>query len=234
MKFRASQAGKLMTLPKTKKARENSELSQTTKTFLDQLAIEHYYGRKYVFRNDEVRKGDEQEPEAIAMLIRNEDNWYEKNQKHYENEVLSGTPDVVGKDRVFDTKVPFTIFTFHDAEPPITETGKKTDYYWQLQVYMELTGLSKAELVYCLVNTPEEMITDKTYRAKFQFRQMKDGSDNPEYLEYADKLRWMHEYDDIPEEKRIKKFPIERSQEDIDALYDQIEKSLEYLKDWKL
>jgi hypothetical protein len=31
------------------------------------------------------------------------------------------------------------------------------DYYYQLQVYMHLTGLKKAELVYVLMETPEDL-----------------------------------------------------------------------------
>jgi len=230
MKIRASQAGKLMVEPRTKKAKEAGELSETSKSFLDELAIEKHYQRRKVVRTDEMRKGIECEEQAITMLQRQVGEGLFKNEDRYEDEHFTGEPDLISS-VVYDTKVPYDIWTFHKAEPPILETGKKTLYYWQLQVYMALTGKSHACLAYCLVDTPEMMLDDILYRAQFKFD---GGEDNPECQDYKEELEKAHRYSDIPEEQRVKLFPVERNDEDIDALREKVSQARDYVENWRL
>ena len=77
----------------------------------------------------------------------------EKNEINLENEFFTGTYDAKNLERVIDTKVPFDAFTF-----PFFVEKPDTDYYAQLQIYMELTGLKKASLCYCLENGSDEQI----------------------------------------------------------------------------
>jgi len=230
MKIRASQLGKLMTQPKTKKAKEAGELSETAKSYLDELAIEKFYKRRKVVRTDELRKGIECEERAITMLQEYVGTGLFKNEEQYENDYFTGTPDLVST-VVYDTKVPFDIFNFHKAEPPVLETGKKTDYYWQLQAYMDLTGVDRACLAYVLVNTPEKMVQDKKYRMQFQYA---DGEEDLEYQEDVDYLERLHNYDDLELEHKVKLFPVEKCEEDIEAAKDVVVKAKEYLSGWTL
>lgn len=230
-KARASQVGKLMTPPKSKKAKEAGELGETAKSYLDEVAIEKIYGRSKPLRTDELRKGEECEEAAITMLMRQLGEWTEKNGSNYKDEHFSGTPDVIVGNTVYDTKVPFDIWTFHKAEPPILDTGKKTLYYWQLQVYMALTGCTQGQLVYCLVDTPETMLEDKIHRAKFQYE---GGDEDPGFEVHQKQLIAAHRYNDIDESERVKMYPVERSEEDIEAMKEKVEQAREYLKDWKL
>ena len=80
----------------------------------------------------------------------------------YENDFFKGTPDLIIKDTVYDIKCSWDEFTF-----PLFENEIPTkDYYYQLQVYMNLLGLKKAVLVYVLLDSPENLPsweTPKTY-----------------------------------------------------------------------
>ena len=88
---------------------------------------------------------------------------------------------------------------------------------------MGLTDLNEGRLIYCLVDTPDELIHDeiKRVRAKLGVLEL------PEELEdnIWDGLR----FNNINPAHRIKEFLIKRNQEDIDKMYRRIELSREYL-----
>ena len=94
-----------------------------------------------------------------------------KNEESFEDEFFTGTPDIITNDEILDTKCSFDAYTFplFDKELP------NKDYFYQMQVYMHLTGKKKARVVYVLLNTPEELTweekrdysnMDKKYRIK--------------------------------------------------------------------
>jgi len=147
-KVRASCAGKLMTDPKNK----NDKLSKTTQSFLEEWAKEQMYGIRKEFSSKQTEKGNEVESESIDHAI----DWADlpfcvKNTTDYEDEYFTGTPDIVLPELIVDMKNSWDCFTF-----PLFETEIPTkDYYYQLQVYMHLTGRRKAKLVYTLENTPD-------------------------------------------------------------------------------
>jgi hypothetical protein len=146
MKFRASQLGKIMGEPRSK----NEVLSQTAKSYLEELAIEQMYGVRKDISNKYMDKGNICESQSIALI----DPFMQKNIHNFKNEWISGTPDVVESDFVLDVKTSWNIWTFPHFE---TEIPTK-DYYYQLQAYMWLTEREHAKLCYCLVNTPEDLI----------------------------------------------------------------------------
>lgn len=94
-----------------------------------------------------------------------------KNEKYFEDDYFCGTPDLILEDEILDIKNSWDCFTF-----PLFENEIPTkDYFYQLQVYMHLTGKRKARLVYVLLNTPEDLTwetqndyssLDKKYRIK--------------------------------------------------------------------
>ena len=63
MKIRASSIGKIMTNPKTK----GESLSQTTKTYLQELAVEEVYNIRKEFSSRYTDKGNEVEELSIAL-----------------------------------------------------------------------------------------------------------------------------------------------------------------------
>ncbi|HWS60606.1 MAG TPA: hypothetical protein VN182_06720 [Flavobacterium sp.] len=169
-KCRASAAGKLMTNPKNKA----DLLSQTTKSFVQEWLKQQIYGYRKELTNKEVNKGIIFEDIAIDKAIE----WLDlpfaiKNTERFTDEFFTGEPDLLLHDEVIDIKNSWDCFTFplFDKEIPTD------DYFYQVQVYMYLTGKKKARVVYILLETPETYNqpewkydhVDKKYRIK-EFR----------------------------------------------------------------
>jgi len=178
-KIRASSSGALMTNPKLK----SETLSETTKNYLQNWVKEAIYGHSIQINSKYIDKGLEYEDMAIDKAIE----WLDlpfaiKNSKRFEDEYFTGEPDLLLSDTVVDIKNSWSFETFPLFENEIPTKG----YYYQLQVYMHLTGLRKAKLVYVLLNTPatynsteiDYSNVDKKYRIKCY-----DFEYNPEIIE---------------------------------------------------
>ena len=154
-KARASSAGKLTTQPRSKKDKEAGLLSKTVQTFAQDWLKERLYGVKKSFSIKYTEKGTTMEDEAIEMAI----NWLDlpvltqKNEKHFEDDYFTGTPDIILEDEIIDIKCSYDCFTFPLFENELPEKL----YYSQVQTYMHLTGKLKARIVYILCNTPEDI-----------------------------------------------------------------------------
>jgi hypothetical protein len=193
-KIRASAGGKIMTSPLNK----TELISKTTKTYVKEWMTEHIYGIKKQINNKYLSKGIWLEDEAIDKAIE----WLDipfaiKNEKSFEDDFFTGTPDLIVKGVVYDIKCSWDCFTF-----PLFENEIPTkDYFYQLQIYMHLTGCKKAVLTYVLLNTPEEL----TYEEK-------------------------HNYDSMEKQYRIKTFEIEYSEEVIADLQQRVTNIREFIK----
>lgn len=149
-KIRASASGKIMSNPRSK-----SELiSQTTITYVQEYLKESIYGIRKQITSKYLSKGLSLEDEAIDTAI----DWLNlpfviKNEKYFEDDYFCGTPDLILDDEVLDIKCSWSAFTFplFDKEIP------NSDYKYQVNVYMHLTGKKKAKVVYVLLNTPEDI-----------------------------------------------------------------------------
>lgn len=146
-KLRASASGKLMT-----NGKKAGEISKTAQSFLLDWLKEQIYGVKKEFSTKETRKGTEQENAAIDKAIE----WLDlpfiiKNEQFFEDDYFCGTPDLLLSDTVIDIKTSWDCWTF----PLFEEDIPTSDYFYQLQVYMHLTGIKKAMLCYILIDTPE-------------------------------------------------------------------------------
>ena len=197
-KIRASASGNLMTNPRRKK----ELISKTTISYLHEWYKEQLYGVKKEISSKYLTKGNEKENEAIDKVI----DWLDipfgiKNEKNFEDEFFTGTPDLIVDDVVYDTKCSWDCFTF----PLFDEEIKNKDYYYQLQVYMHLTGCKKAVLAYVLLNTPEHI----TWEQK-------------------------HEYDDLPKHLRMNQFTIDYDEEIINELPPRVVNCREYLETIKI
>jgi hypothetical protein len=192
-KCRASGGGALMTNPRTK----SETLSETTKTFAEDWLKESIYGIKKEINSKYLTKGVELEDEAIDKAIA----WLDipfaiKNEKFFEDEFFTGTPDLILEDEVLDIKNSWDAFTFPLFEKEIPTKA----YYYQLQIYMHLTGKSKARLVYLLLNTPEKL----TYEPQ-------------------------QKYDNVDKKYRIKSFSIQYDSELIKEMQTRVETVREYI-----
>lgn len=213
IKFRCSSLGHLMTEPRSK----SEVLSETTKTHLIDVFVSNKYGRKTDIQNKYITKGLEVEEDSLTIYSRYKKQFYVKNEKHFENSYIKGTPDIV-TDKVIDIKSSYDIFTF------FRNIGKLNKmYYWQLQGYMALTGTHEAVLAYCLTDTPDALINDEKRRLMWKMGALTEES--PDYKEACEELERLLTYPDIPLEERVIEQTFTRNDDDINRLYNRIEHS---------
>jgi hypothetical protein len=207
-----------MVSPQKKLAREAGELSETTKTYLKDIYIKEVFGREKpdVF-SGALLKGTMVESDSMDVVKNATGVTYFKNNKHFENEFIKGTPDIVtSEDLVIDIKSNWDMWTFSAVD----EKKARSDYFYQILGYMWLTGKSTGELIFCLTNTPEEIMYKEWTKLAWNMDQTE-----------AEKLtRLNHTFDDVPAEMRVKRFQFYFSQLDIDALTGKIIAAREYLK----
>ena len=153
-KIRCSAIGKIMTNPRSK----GETLSKTCESYLQEWVKEQIYQTKKTIKSKYLTKGIDVEFETIQYYAEERGlGFVLPNRDHYMNTFITGTPDLVHSDVVYEFKSSWDCFTF-----PLFEDQIDRDYYAQLQGYMALTGLKKGVLVYGLINTPDELEWDET------------------------------------------------------------------------
>jgi hypothetical protein len=200
--------------------KKGESLSQTTKSYILELAIQEKYGIHKEFWSRYTDKGNEVEPEAIKLTESVLDvGFIYKNEEQFENDWVTGKPDV-NTDVLIDVKSSWDAFTFFDKV--IENELNNKDYYYQLQGYMWLTEKQEALLCYCLIDTPLQIVEDEIRREHWKQNLISESSDLREFVE--DKHTFMH----IPKEKRVKTHVVKRDDEVIEAIKTRIEECNEY------
>jgi hypothetical protein len=87
---------------------------------------------------------------------------------------------------------------------------------------MWLTGKQKSLLVYCLVNTPEDMVQDEVRRAHWNAKLLEE---DPELIEQVTKR---HNFDHIPDNRRVKFFEVQKDEQVIEQIKERVELCREY------
>jgi len=204
LKIRASQVGKIMTSSRSK----GDVLSKTAKSYLEQLAKEELLGVRTEFSSKYTDKGNIVEDDAIALVekVAGFDFLY-KNEEHFSNDYVTGTPDVLTDDVLIDVKSSWNVDTF----PMFDRELKNKDYYYQLQAYMWLTGKTESYLCYCLVDTPKFII-------KAEVRKLH----KPRYSDIK-AIILKHKFNEDTEKHRVKTFKVELDLEAIEQIKERIE-----------
>lgn len=153
-KCRASKSGTLATNPKKK----TEKLSQTTKTHVEIWLKEHIYGHKYTIKSKYLERGKNDEDKAIDKAIELLNlPFVTKNENKFQDDFFTGEPDLILDNEIIDIKCSWDCFTF----PLFSTELPDKDYYYQVQVYMHLTGKKKARVVYVLLDTPATFASSK-------------------------------------------------------------------------
>lgn len=220
MKIRAHQLGQLFTEPNSKVAKDAGNISETAKTLIDSIWLKEKYGYDEPVVTDEMLKGLMCEQDSINLVQSVLGGKFRiKNHIQFENEFLKGTPDIILDDVVEDIKTSWSLKTFFQAD-------LKKSYYWQGQAYMMLTGVRKYRLIYCLIPTPEETITELKKRIWFKY-----GCDetNADYVYASTQIDFNNKVImKIPDKKRVKVFEFYYEKEFEANLKNKYTKSLEY------
>jgi hypothetical protein len=218
--FRCSSLGKLMTDPRSK----SETLSETAKSYIQDLFKERELGIYKEFSSRYTDKGLEMEDEAIqfASEVLNWD-FVVKNEVRFNNEWITGEPDINTDSLLADIKCSWNGSTF----PLFDETLKNKDYYWQLQGYMQLTGHETSELVYTLMDTPLQIVEDEIRRQHWKLNLIEED------LEVRDAVQKMHNFDHIPNELRVKRFIVQKDETAQQKIKERVEVAREYYQQLK-
>jgi len=211
-KIRCSSIGKVMTEPRSK----TELLSETAKTYIREQWIADKFGRFKEYNSKAIQKGLANEEEGITMLSLHLNDFLLKNGETKENEFIKGTCDIIKDGIVYDIKCPYDLFTFSKAEV-------SKDYWWQLQGYCHLFGLTKACLVYVLTDTPASIIENEVRSIIYKM-----PSIDVDAMEIQAMVTKQLTFDDIPSEQRIKLFHFDYDPEAIEKIKDKHKIASEY------
>lgn len=220
MIVRCSSLGKLMT-----ESRSKSEvLSETAKTYIQDVFKEKELGIYKDFSSRYTDKGIQMEDQAIQFASEVL-NWefVVKNETRFNNEWLTGEPDICSDNLLADIKCSWNGSTF----PMFDFTLKNKDYFWQMQGYMMLTGHDSSELVYCLMNTPFEIVEDEVRREHWKLHLIDED------LDVRNAVQLSHNFDQIPNELRIKRFIVQKDEEAQAKIIERVEVAREYYQSLK-
>lgn len=219
----------LKTIPNTKAliaelelVKDKKELSETCKQHLKEWILNHKYGRKKEFRNKYTDKGHQTEQDGFQAIqdVLFKGIFLPKNQVQSEDEYFTGMEDVIIEDFIIDNKSSWNLFTFPIGETEIPDKG----YDFQGRGYMRLRNKENFLLCYTLNDTPTELIEDEIFKYKRQ-NNLIDISDQECYEVAKNCLFTLHglqenrflystadtsDFIEIPIEKRLVKFQIER------------------------
>ena len=212
-KIRSSASGEIMGV---------KGLGKTGESYCQEWLTTQLYNRQKEFSNKYTQKGLIMEDDSIdfiaeqlgyGMLIKNED--------YFENDFMSGTPDIIIKDLIIDVKNSWSCFSF-----PLFESNvPNKDYYWQAQCYMKLTNKTNFKLVYVLSDTPEHLIVSEVKRYVYS-----NGIDEID-VELYDEFKAKMTYSDIPDKFKIKVFDIKHNDEDIAKIESRVIECRKYINE---
>ena len=211
------------------------ELSDTAKSYLKELYVFHKYGKETVGgseRSKYTMKGVSVEDNSIKLLNRLDNAYYSKNEDYFTNEFICGTPDIIVKSESIVTKI-IDIKSSWDAASLLSNLGQplNSNYYYQMQGYMALTGATEAEVCYCLVSMPDEIINSEKKRIYYLLNPATE--DNPDYKKAIQKLEDNMTFDEIPEQERIIKFKVERNDAIINSIYEKVRMCRQWMAEFE-
>lgn len=192
-KIRCSALPTLMTVSRSK----TDPLSETAKAYLREIWIKEVFNReKYDKSNKYTDKGISCESDSLDLYKQVTDKTLFKNKKNFENDFIKGTPDLVLNNCVIDIKTPWDLWTFM----AVNEDVARKDYLFQLVGYAWLVGVVCGQITYCLVNTPQEIVSTEMYKLSFRFDEIgtSDKADE-KYLKN-------YKFDDIEPKLRFKSY----------------------------
>jgi hypothetical protein len=213
-KIRCYAIGTIMTEPKVKNAPFG--LSQTCISYVHEWIkdLPEFYGNNKIQQKSKYTdKGLLVEADSIDFTAKRL-GWekYEIHPPRAYNEFIEGQCDVLRWDYVTDLKNSWDRKTF-----PLfyTEIPEK-NYYAQLQGYMDIYERENAELIYTLMNAPEQLIEQEARRKMYELGLPE--LDEELYNEFYEKMTFDH----VPEWMKIKRFEIQKNRNYLGDVYKKV------------
>lgn len=155
--FRASSVHKLIATPRSK----SEVLTETAKTTIREIAKQDLFGFKAFTGNKYTEKGLLLEDKAIELSGVMRNRFYTKHKGRLSNDFITGECDVLdsANSLIIDTKCTWDIGTHPFFKDEAAEKVKKAGYDVQMQCYMWLYEMDKAEIDFWLLPCPRELLT---------------------------------------------------------------------------
>lgn len=224
---------------------KKDELPTGAITHLDDVFRDFFWKRKRFLNNKYLEKGNLQEQDAIAILrkyieLTSEKIYLEKNGFWKSNGFTNGTEDVVTTNFVFDTKCSYDLESFENSE--LTNA-----YKWQVKDYCWRNNKTKGFVAFCLVNNPLHHLINE--RERLYFINGKPNEDDDSWIEILKQLERNMIFDipkfieenpeytfvnvdldfTIPLHLRVKLFPVDLEEKDIENIKSRVLLAREYL-----
>lgn len=213
-KFRCSSLGSIIS--------KSGKLTDTNKSYIQKCWIESKYNIKSDIQSKYFDKGIACEQDGLMLFkeVFCPNKLILKNRKHYSNDFIQGTPDVIVNPIIVDIKNAYDVFTF--AKATLTY-----DYEWQLKGYMYLSGLTESILFYCLVDMPDFLLAEEEKKLFYKGRFL--TTESPDYLEAVTELRKTYIYDYMAKEERFKVFNMVLTDDDIEKIQYSVNEARKYM-----
>jgi len=214
--IRCSKLNDIMTFPRSKK----DELSKTALAYIkERILVEKGYIKEPDFSSKYTEKGNivEVDSKNLAAKVLGYGVLL-KNEEHFKQDILTGTPDIILPDEIIDIKSSWNARTF----PFFDDYRLPKNYYWQGVGYCILTNKNRFKIVYCLVNTPEHLVEQSVWQ---KVREL-----GVSYDDLYDKIKSEHTFDHIPENDRVRVFEVEVTDEIKEQVITQLEVVKKYYK----
>jgi len=204
------------------------KLSDTCISYLKEVYVWYKYGKEPVGGSERsiyTKKGKMVEEESIMMLSRADGTRYTKNEVRFNNEYLTGEPDIIANDgqKIIDIKSSYDFATL------LSNYGFPLNpaYYAQVQGYMALTGATEAEITYCLVSMPQEIINGEKRRLFYTMNPATE--EDPLYVRAVERMENNYTFDEVPINERMLRFPVQKDEQYIQRVYKRIEECRRWL-----
>lgn len=191
--------------------RDNIELPDGAKTHCKKWLKYYLFNRREELKNKYVDKGNKAEEDGFTLMaVQLKLGMVYKNTERKRNSFSEGECDLYHKKTVYDNKCSWSLDTFPMFETEIPDNR----YWWQLQNYSTLWPADDLCLCYTLISSDLESVegyvkweTDHNKRYQIAERMIFIKSEFE-----AAKITFFPEstldtFVEIPEEKRLKKFP---------------------------
>lgn len=212
-----------------------ARLSDTCISYLKEVYVYYKYGKEPVGgaeRSIYTKKGKLVEEESIMMLSRIDGMDYSKNDKRFTNEYLTGEPDIIVLNNDMPSKI-IDIKSSYDFATLLANYGSSLNplYYAQVNGYMALTGATEAEIAYCLVSMPQEIINGERRRIFYAMNPLTE--EDPLYKKAIERMENNYTFDEVPITERVLRFPVPRNEEFIQKVYKRIEECRVWLSEFE-
>ena len=186
-------------------------------------------------------RGRKTEPESIKLLMEVDKVPYLKNEERFENDFLSGIPDVLdigGRTRVDDsgtmeiywTKAIWDIKSTKDYPTFLYKMHKGLDpgNTEQLQGYGDILECGDLGVAFTLPTMPESIRNG--YKMRLAYKMDEISTESPRFLKAWAELERSMIFDHMPASKRVYKVPVEPfTPEERSAVYERVKHCREWL-----